>query len=415
MEFDVDITIVGGGIIGSSLAYELSKREDLSVLLVEQNASVKGENQSSRPSGVIHAGIYYPRETEPLKARLCVEGSRMLYDFCERYGLPAQRTGKLVVAMNHREEEYLDDLFVTSGKNGVRIEKISQRQVKEMEPNVSASCALYVPDSGIVEPTLLLDKLYYLAKAQGAMFLNETKVEDIKPIAEGFSLIMQPARGEQEVFTTKRLFNCAGLFVDDVARLFNDEFPYTVEPVRGESAKFYKNVREELKTSMNVYPAPYGYYNDTGIKAEVSFSEFKQLMDEKKVTRTVGVHLTPTFDVNRVQAKEEGNTSFSQQFFIGNTVTIGPAKTVGVSKCDYSKGLKSEDVYLKSISNIFPNLSREDISLHQTGIMAVPQGNKDFVIERDQKYPNAIHCIIDSPGLTAGLAIAKYVSDHMIH
>ncbi len=409
MEFDLDIAIIGGGIIGSSLAYVLSQKGDLSIGLIEQNANIKGENQSSRPSGVIHAGIYYPGETEPLKARLCVEGSRMLYAFCRQHGVPAARTGKLVVAVDDREEEYLEDLFARSRDNGVTIEKLSAAQVKEKEPNVRAQCALYVPDSGIVEPTALLDKLYHLAQEQGVMGLTSTKVVAIRPLARGFELVTRTSRGEKESFTAKTLLNAAGLFADDVARLFNPGFPFTVEPVRGESAKFYKSVRPQLATKMNVYPAPYGYFNETGEKAVVSFAEFKQLTAQGKITRTVGVHLTPTFDLSDVQAAE-GATSFARNYYVGNTVTIGPVKTVGLGKEDYASQLKTEEVYADAVRSFFPHLGLEDISLHQTGIMAVPKQNKDFVIQRDEKYPDAMHFIIDSPGLTAGLAIAEYVS-----
>ena len=413
MEFDLDIAIIGGGIVGNALAYELSKKDDLSICLIEQNESIKGENQSSRPSGVIHAGIYYPCETEPLKSRLCVEGSRMLYDFCQKHGVPAARTGKLVVATDDREEEYLDDLLICSKENGVTIEKISGDKAKEMEPNVKAQCALYVPNSGIVEPTALLDKLYHLSQDQGVMCLTSTKVIEINPKDQGFEVVTETLQGEKEAFTVKNILNASGLFSDDVAKLFNKEFPYVVQPVRGESAKFYKNIREELATSMNVYPAPCGYYNDSGEKAVVSFTEFKRLMEEKKITRTVGVHLTPTFDLTDVQSSE-GATSFARNYYVGNTVTIGPAKTIGLGKEDYANELIEEERYLDSVKAFFPNLKLEDISLHQTGIMAVPIGNKDFIIERDKKFPNAIHFIIDSPGLTAGLAIAKYVSDNML-
>ncbi len=413
MEFDLDIAIIGGGIVGNSLAFELSKRKDLSICLIEQNASIKGENQSSRPSGVIHAGIYYPYKTEPLKSKLCVEGAQMLYAFCAQHGVPAAKTGKLVVATDDREEEYLDDLLIRSRENGVAIEKISGVKVKEMEPNVNAQCALHVPDSGIVEPTALLDKLHHLSQEQGVMCLTSTKVVTIDPLEEGFEILTETLQGEKESFTTKNLLNAAGLFADDVAKLFNSDFPYTIQSVRGESAKFYKNIRPELTTSMNVYPTPCGYYNETGEKAVVSFAEFKKLMDEKKITRTVGVHLTPTFDLTEVQSSE-GATSFSRSYYVGNTVTIGPTKTVGLGKEDYASALKEEQIYLDSIKAFFPHLNLEDISLHQTGIMAVPEGNKDFIIERDEKFPNAIHFIIDSPGLTAGLAIAKHVSKNML-
>ncbi len=413
MSIDIDITIVGGGIVGTALAYELSKRGDRSICLIEKNETIKGENQSSRASGVVHAGIYYPSDKEPLKAKLCVEGNRLLYAFCEMNRIPCARTGKLVVAVEEYEEEYLDDLLKTSRENGVRIQKISANEARKLEPNVDARCALHVPDSGIVEPTLLTEKLYQISKNNGAMCLTGTKVIKILPGHDGFEVVMQPLRGEQESFTTGIILNAAGLYADDVARLFHKEFQHTVQPVRGESAKFYKNIRPGLFTRMNVYPAPYGYANDTGVKAKISFGEFQKLLDEKKITRTVGVHLTPTFDIADAPA-ENGGSLLTKKYIVGNTVTIGPVKTVGIEKEDYAQGLKPEHVYLDAVKGFFPNLQLADIGLHQAGIMAVPAGQRDFIIERDTEYPQAVHLIIDSPGLTACLAIARHVSEKIL-
>ena len=100
----ISIAIVGGGVVGCAVAWELSRRFD-GIFLFEKNLGItRGENQSSRNSGVIHSGIYYDRETRPLKASLCVMGNRLLYDFCDRYKVPALNTGKLLIA-NSRDEE----------------------------------------------------------------------------------------------------------------------------------------------------------------------------------------------------------------------------------------------------------------------------------------------------------------------
>jgi len=110
MSLEVQITIIGGGVTGCAAAYELSKNYGDNVVVIERNRQINGENQSSRNSGVIHSGIYYSKKEGPLKAKLCVEGNRMLYQFCTKYNIPHKKTGKLLVATDRLEEEYLEDI-----------------------------------------------------------------------------------------------------------------------------------------------------------------------------------------------------------------------------------------------------------------------------------------------------------------
>jgi len=135
----IPIAIVGGGVVGCAVAWELSKTHE-GVFLFERNPGITtGENQSTRNSGVIHSGIYYDQETRPLKAALCVEGNRMLHDFCALYRVPALKTGKLLVATNRKEDQVLDFYLEQGRKNLVPgLEKISAEKAMEMEPNIRA-------------------------------------------------------------------------------------------------------------------------------------------------------------------------------------------------------------------------------------------------------------------------------------
>ncbi len=399
MTEQADITIIGGGVIGNAIAYELSKQTDKDIFLIERNSNFQGENQSSRNSGVIHAGIYYPKKKGPLKAKFCVEGNQLLYEFCKRHGVPHKNTGKLLVATNDQEEEYLDDTLNTALENGVPcIRKISGEEARQMEPNVKATSALIVPTSGIIEPTEYVRKLHYLADSNGVLSVPGTEVISIKP-KNGIFEVMTQSGINKELFETSMIVNAAGLYSDKIARMVNTNSPYVMDPVRGEAAKFYKTRRPELDMKgMNVYPAPYGFYNDTGKKAEVPFEEFKRLIKEGAVTKTVGVHLTPTFDI------------VDREYDIGKTVTLGPTSTVDIGREDYNTDLHPTEHYYNKVKNFFPNLRLEDIELHQAGIRAKLRDHYDFVVERDSKHSNCINVLgIDSPGLTSSLAIAKYV------
>src|SRR4030042_448129 len=245
MSAEVQITIIGGGVIGCAVAYELSKKHNQGIVVVEKNRQIRGENQSSRNSGVIHAGVFYPKETGPLKAKLCVEGNEMLYRFCDQYNIPHKKTGKIIVATDTLEEEYLEDVLRIALENQVPgIEKIDGNRVYGYEPNVSAISALYVPTSGIIEPTGLVDKLYRISESSGVMFLIGNEAVGIKPESEGFEVKVR-SDTEIEIFKTRILINAAGLYSDDIARMVNPGSPYEMDPVKGDGPRFTKPKRED--------------------------------------------------------------------------------------------------------------------------------------------------------------------------
>jgi L-2-hydroxyglutarate oxidase LhgO len=402
MPTQVAITIIGGGVVGCAVAYELSQHSDQDIFLIERNAKIRGENQSSRNSGVIHAGIYYPKSRMPLKARFCVEGNRLLYEFCKEHNVSHKNTGKLLVATNPIEEESLVDVLKTAQDNGVPgIKLINGRKAKEYEPNVIATSALYVPTSGIIEATEYVNTLYKLAQGNGVHFVTGNEVINIDSRQAKFQVTTKSLNNATESFETEILINAAGLYSDDISRMVNSDSPYQMDPLRGEAAKFYKTRRANIAMNgLSVYPAPYGFYNATGEKAEVSFRELEKLVQSGKVTKTIGIHLTPTFDI------------VGDKYAIGKTVTIGPTSTIGIKKDDYSSNLYPPKYYLESIRRFFPNLKLEDIELHQAGIRAKLKGYSDFIIERNKKQPNFINLVgIDSPGLTSSLAIARYVRE----
>lgn len=403
---NVKYAIIGAGVVGTAIAYELSERFGDKVFVFERNCSLKDENQSTRNSGVIHAGIYYSKATQPHKAIFCVEGNSMLYDFCKKHDVPHENTGKLLVATNPREAQYLDDVLKTARQNGVPVKMIDASDVKKMEPNVNCTQALHVPTSGIIDPFVLVSRLNYLASndGKGANFVYDSKIVGIKPLDDRF-VVLTEKDGKTEEFEAENLINCGGLYSDEIAKMVNPDSPFVMNPTKGQAVKFY-NTKPNLQTGMNVYPAPHGFYVDTKAKADVPFDEFQQLLKKGVVKKTVGVHLTPTFDL-------AGN-----DYVKGSTVTLGPLLSPAKNKEDYAFDADVSKFY-ERVKSFFPNIKLEDLSPHQAGILAQimkqeESGLKpynDFVIERDQKHPNCVNLIgIDSPGLTSSLAIAKYVS-----
>ncbi len=389
---DCYITVIGGGIVGNAVAYELSQIVDnQTICLLERNRNFPGENQTARNSGVIHAGIYYDQSHSPLKAGLCVAGNKMLYDFCHKYNLPARQTGKLVVATNEKEDKSLDKLLLCSEENKVPgVKKISAERTRELEPNVKAYSALWVPTSGIVDPTSVVSKLRELSNLRGYYILG-TEVIGIIPKDKEFVVRASTFGTGRNSFTTKYIVNAAGLHSDEVARMVNPKFPYQIYPVRGEAAKFYQS-RKETKVSRNVYPAPIFYLKPDGTKH-----------------LTLGVHLTPTFTAG----KEEDFAQSKGQFLLGKEVTVGPLnrkRGAEIKKDDYGSDLAQPLTFFEHVQKYFPEIKADDLQLHQTGIQAVLANNQDFHIAPDEIHPKMINLVgICSPGLTSSLAIGKMV------
>jgi L-2-hydroxyglutarate oxidase LhgO len=377
---DIDIAVIGGGVIGCAVAWELSPQGG-QVFLFEKNRGItQGENQSTRNSGVIHSGIYYDQETRPNKASLCVSGNRLLYDFCRDHKVPAVKTGKLIVATNEREEEVLDIYLGRARENRVPdVEKISGRKAEQQEPNVKARAALMVPSAGIVDPVSLVYRLYTLASGKGVQFMTETEVIELDIDNARTLITIKYPDGQTDQVRARIVINAAGIEADCMARLVNPASPYELDPVRGESYKFYGHRRAELELrGTNIYPTPESVITPHG-------RHF-----------TVGIHLTPTF----------GDLAWPP--LIGSTVTVGP-KLVPVEDRNAWAGEPTPGtIFAEKARSYFPGLRDEDLEWHQAGMQARLKGCPDFVIESDPVYGGFINLLgIDSPGLTSCLAIAR--------
>jgi L-2-hydroxyglutarate oxidase LhgO len=381
MSEKINIAIIGGGIIGCCLALELAKTHS-DIYVFEKNPGItSGENQSSRNSGVLHAGIYYEQDLRPLKAQFCAEGNRLWYAFAQKYQLPCRQTGKLIVASDETESRKLDHYLQQANINGVPdVRKISAAEIKQLEPNVNAHSALLVPTSGIIDPTALLHQVYASASNRGAQFMPETEIIDLELSNGDVRVFMRYRDGQTDHIRANTVINAAGIRAVDVARMLDPQIPVKPALIRGDSYKFYRSRRPRLfLKGMNVYPTPIIVDSPTGRH------------------HTVGVHLTPTFDYR------------DGKFIIGDTVTVGP-KLIPVNDFDdYSTAPAAPEAFLKNM-DFFPDLKASDLEYHQGGIQARLDGYHDFFIKPDRHAPQVIHLLgIDSPGLTAAPAIAKFV------
>lgn len=245
---ETDVLVVGGGLVGLSTAMFLKQMHPRSaVSLIEKDARVAAQ-QSGHNSGVLHAGIYY--EPGSLKASFCVEGSRALSNLCAQHNIRVRRCGKVIVANNQLEQtrlERLHDRGVDNGVQGLRL--VSGRELREIEPHVSGSMALHVPQSAIVDfAEVAAVYATIFQKAGGALHLD----------TEFVSAALKNSRHRvittQQEFDAKLIVNCAGLHADVVARKTGRPSDLRVIPFRGE----YFRLREDRRGLVQglVYPVP---------------------------------------------------------------------------------------------------------------------------------------------------------------
>jgi L-2-hydroxyglutarate oxidase LhgO len=237
-------------VIGLAIARQLAQagRE---VLVLETNDSF-GMETSSRNSGVIHAGIYY--RSNSLKARCCVRGKQLLYDYCEKRHIPYDRCGKIIIAASEDQRGQLKALQQNALGAGVDdLEWLEQARVHELEPDVSASAALYSPSTGIVDVHELMLALLADLEAAGGMLVTHSRVLEGKPGSNGFELNVD--NGGEYRITAKTVINAAGHGATDIARRISGlpgrHIP-PVHPIRGH----YYEYSGKLPFSRLIYPLP---------------------------------------------------------------------------------------------------------------------------------------------------------------
>jgi len=243
-----DVAVVGGGIVGCATAFALSAAHPgLKLVLLEKEGHLAA-HQTGHNSGVIHAGLYY--RPGSLKARNCTVGREALYAFCAEHGIPCERCGKVVVAVDERELPALEELERRGRANGLTgLERLDAAQVRSREPQAAALAGLFVPQTGIVDYVAVTEKLAELFRRHGGVIRLGAEVRAGREAADGLTLIT--SIGE---LRTRFLVNCAGLHCDRVARACGVEPGVRIVPFRGE----YYQIRAERRDLVRhlLYPVP---------------------------------------------------------------------------------------------------------------------------------------------------------------
>ena len=213
MPAEVDVIIVGAGVVGLSIAAEVS-RINKNVFVFEKNRTF-GLETSSHNSEVIHAGMYYPENS--FKARFCVRGNNLLYEICEKFNINYKKLGKLIVAADDVESKEVERLYRQGTKNGVAgLQILTRDDIRRLEPDVQAIAALFSPSTGVVDSYNLLRCFHGRAKENGAEFIFNTMVEGIEGKNGAYQVTIRDDQETSSV-TAKVVINAAGLFSDRVS------------------------------------------------------------------------------------------------------------------------------------------------------------------------------------------------------
>lgn len=392
-----EFCVIGGGIVGLATALSLlEQRPGASLVLVEKEEAV-GRHQTGHNSGVIHSGIYYAPES--FKARMCREGCDLVKDFCTRFGIPYQTTGKLIVATNALEEQRMVSLHERSIKNNIAVERLSGAELQRLEPNISGVGALLVPSTGIVDYKKICEAMCAQITGAGGEIRLGTAVEGITEVAGEVQVRLSTG----DTIRADRLVACAGLQSDRLAQMAGLPIDVRIVPFKGEYYTLPASKSQIVKHL--IYPVP---------DPELPF---------------LGVHLTRMID---------------------GTVTVGPNAVLGFAREGYGRGaFKLADAaetltypgfwklaranwssglaemknsllkrgYLKECRKYCPSLELEDLQSYSAGIRAQAVRKDgglvhDFLFSETDRTMHVLNA--PSPAATSSIPIGRMIAQRLL-
>ena len=388
-----NIGVIGGGIIGLSLAYKLQLKYPKSKITLFEKESEVGMHQSGRNSGVLHCGLHY--QPGSLKAKLAVSGINQMTKFCIDHKISHDICGKIVVASDDREIPFLDDLANRGYKNGLQnLTFLNNSKLKKREPYVSAKKALLVPQEGIVDYKSVMKKIEELIKINGGEIVYSTKINSAKNFNN--SVIVTDTKNE---WTFDFIFSCGGLYSDiNYSKFTGNKRPLRIIPFRGE----YLMLKSEAKKFVNhlIYPVPDPKYPFLGV-------HFTRLISGE---REVGPNAVFAF-------KREGykNSDISIKELLDSISYKGFRKFAinNFSFCvNELKGSLLMSEFIKKAQKLIPEINSSFLDKGTAGVRAQAMNDNgkllmDFNVIRKG---NQIHVLnAPSPGATASLSIADHI------
>jgi L-2-hydroxyglutarate oxidase len=403
--YDCDVLIVGGGIVGMSTAYAITKAAPGTRVLVLEKEDDTARHQTGRNSGVIHSGIYY--RPGSLKARFAVRGAAEMVEFCAEHGISHEVTGKLIVATEREELPRLHALIQRGRQHGLPVSELGPAQIAEREPHVRGLAAIHVSTTGVCDFGAVARQLARLAKEGGARvrYGGQVTAVDRRPGRGVAVRTGSPARdgaarsSAVSVVRARTMVNCAGLHCDRVARLTGDEPPARIVPFRGEYFEL-DSARQDLVRGL-VYPVP-----------DPAFP-------------FLGVHLTRGIE-GAVHIGPNAVPALALEGYDWGTVRPGELASVLAHPGAWRTARRhwrygagelhrslSKRAFTKAVQRLLPEIRERDLVRAPAGVRAqavLRDGTlvDDFLITEG---PHAVHVLnAPSPAATASLPIGREVA-----
>lgn len=392
---EVDVLIVGGGIVGLATAFQLTERfSGLSVLVLEKESSV-GSHQTGHNSGVLHSGIYY--KPGSLRAQNCRAGKERMQEFCAMQNIPFDICGKVIVAVDESELGQLEKIYERGQQNGVRCEIIGQERLRELEPHAAGIKAIHVPEAGIVNYRRVAERLQAIVSERGGRVICSARANHIH--RDGSRSVVATTAGD---FAGKYVVTCAGLHADRVAKLTGQPVSSQIVPFRGEYYELKPDCHHLCRNL--IYPVPNPEFPFLGV-------HFTRMIDG-------GVECGP----NAVLAfAREGYRKTDIDFHdLWESLAYSGFRRLAMKHWRMGMGEMwrsfNKAAFVRALQRLMPELRGEHLIPGRAGVRAQalkPDGNliDDFLIVSDERTINV--CNAPSPAATSSLNVGLLVVEQL--
>jgi L-2-hydroxyglutarate oxidase len=398
---NTDIAILGGGMVGLALAYQITERwPDLSITVIDKEADI-GRHSSARNSGVLHAGLYYPPST--LKAQVCVQGARRLRAWCEAEGLPVLACGKVIAPQSSELDGQLELLLERGRANGAEVRLIDQQEFQQRVPDgrTASGRALWSPGTCVVKPKPVLQRLEQRLRERGVRFALGTTVTNVAPDERQLNL---NHAGEGSALAYGHLFNATGLQADRVSQAFGLAVHCTLLPFKG--LYWQLDPKAPFRFNTNLYPVPDLNVPFLGVHVTPS----------PDGTVSLGPTAIPAWGRENYRGIEGVEPLMALQF-LGDLAGQWWRNAGGFRRYAREQALHGfKPLFLKAAQALVPGLHSEHlIPSQKVGIRAQLYDRRsdtlvqDFRLEHGPASTHVLNAI--SPAFTASFALADLILD----